>query len=234
MRSNTGLWNRLANHRFDAKKGTCPFSKKLRQSEGWSDADTDRVLEEYRRFLYLARARGVDPVPPGPIDAAWKMHLSYTRNYWDSLVPVVLRRPLHRHAMATGDPDRRKSAFAALTTAYEAEFSAAPPADIWGDPDQRDWGTWVAILLLGGVLGGFSAFGLMHLLAALFGIELGDETVDTSLESVGAGLFLLGWATGFFSPLWAWLLTRRQPRLKSTKRKRSNISIGLSFGRGDD
>ncbi|MEL7462254.1 MAG: hypothetical protein AAFX45_03025 [Pseudomonadota bacterium] len=233
MRTNPGLWKRLCAHRFDAAKGTAPYSVKLAQTEGWSAQDAARVIEEYRRFLYLARARGLDPVPPQPIDTAWKIHLTYSRNYWDALVPDVLGRPLHRHALAQSDTARRKAAFGALTSAYEEDFGAPPPPDIWVDPARKTWGHWVAILMFGGVAGGFAAFGLMFLVAALVGIETGDGTVDTSVERAGAALFMLCWAAAFFSPLWAWLLTRGHPRLKSSKRARPTTEIGISFGDGD-
>ena len=231
MRSNPALWKRLLAHPLDETRGSKPFSVKLAEDQGWTADDTARVMEEYRRFLYLVKTRKIAAVPPEPIDAAWAMHLTYTRNYWDQLVPEVLGEKLHRDSLASEDHERSSKAYESLISAYREEFGEAPPCDIWTDPKAWSWGSWVAVLIIGGVLGGFLSFGLMWLFSTIFGIRLGDSEVDTSLERAGVAMFLVCWAAGFFSPIWAWLLTRRAPRLKTSKRRQRSGSF--SFGVGD-
>ncbi len=234
MRSNPGLWKRLNAHRLDATEGSSPFSVKLARAEGWSARDTARVIEEYRRFLYLVRARGLDPVPPPPIDAAWTTHLTYTRNYWDQLVPDVLQSPLHRDAARDTDARARRAAHRAFATAYREEFSEPAPADIWTDPAKWTFGGWVGVLMITGVLGGFLSFFAMWLVALITGADLGDNRVDTAIERAGVGAFMVCWTMAFFSPLWAWLLTRGQARLKSSKPASGVSGIEVSFSRSAD
>lgn len=135
---NDELWTRLQAHAVDGP-GSAPFSVKLARAQGWSQAFTARVIEEYRRFLYLTQISPRQVTPSHIVDAAWHVHLTYTRDYWDVLCPHVIGAPVH-HQPCAGEEEmpRYRLQFAATCALYEAEFGAEPPADIWGtDPVPR-------------------------------------------------------------------------------------------------
>lgn len=127
---------RLAAHRIDDPEAAFPFSARLARDGGWSRAHTQRVLEEYRRFLYLAMTAGHPVSPPAPVDEAWHLHLLYTRSYWEDLVPHVLGTPLHHGPTRGGQAETAKFGYwyARTLTSYRTAFGAEPPADIWPSP----------------------------------------------------------------------------------------------------
>ncbi len=130
---NPQLWARLVAFEFDKGQGSAPYSVKLARAEGWSAAFAARVIEEYRRFLYLTQVSDRQVTPSQIVDAAWHMHLTFTRDYWEDLCPKVIGRPVH-HQPCAGEEEmpRYRDQFAATKALYEAEFGAEPPADIWG------------------------------------------------------------------------------------------------------
>lgn len=129
---NPDLWARLEAFEFDKGRGTAPFSVKLALGEGWSVAFTARVIEEYRRFLYLTQVSDRQVTPSQIVDAAWHMHLTFTRDYWEDLCPNVIGKAVH-HQPCAGEEEmpRYRNQYAATKALYEAEFGMEPPADIW-------------------------------------------------------------------------------------------------------
>ncbi|MEZ6192343.1 MAG: hypothetical protein R3C45_13785 [Phycisphaerales bacterium] len=51
------------------------------------------MVNEYRRFCYLAIAAGHTVTPSDEVDQAWHLHLLYTRDYWEDFCPNVLGTP---------------------------------------------------------------------------------------------------------------------------------------------
>ncbi len=222
------LWARIEACPLDAPGVELPFSGKLREEAGWSDADTRRVLAEYRRFLYLALMIKVPPAPPAPIDAAWRMHLTYTRAYWEAFVPEVLRRPFHREAAVVEDRAARRRFYRAATEAYRREFGEAPPRDIWVHPMRPNWS---AVFATAGILGCLLTSGALALAGWILGVPV-DGLVSTLPETIGAVSFLLCFALLIFSPLWGWIATRFQTRLRTSRTRRwMRFVIGVTAGR---
>ena len=225
------LWKRLQGLTLATAGGEGAFTAKLARDEGWSAEDAARVAGEYRKFLYLAPLTDAPPAPPAPIDAAWRTHLLFTQSYRDGLETDVLGAPFHRDPGTVRDPGAQRAFWAAVRPAYEAEFGPVPPPDIWVDPRAPTMGGTIAGLMIVGIGGGLLSFILMFLLGWMFGIPVGGP-VDTAFEKVFTAIFLLGWTAGFFSPLWAWLITCRQKRLKTTRRaKPGTIGISIGYGR---
>jgi uncharacterized protein (TIGR04222 family) len=136
MSDSDSLLDRLRRFRF-ASAGRPPFADALARATGWSAVVSQRVVEEYRRFLWLA-GTATEVVSPSPaVDRAWHLHLLDTRSYWDELCARVLQRPLHHEASDGSLVARRqlKLAYARTWTAYRAAFGD-PPADLWPDPDE--------------------------------------------------------------------------------------------------
>ncbi len=129
---NRSLWERIIAHRLDGTVGSAPYSVKLAQAEGWTAQHTARVIEEYRRFVYLTQVADTQMTPSEPVDRAWHMHLTFTRNYWDEFCAKVLGKPLH-HDPCAGDEDmpRYRVQYQQTMALYEQEFGARPPRDIW-------------------------------------------------------------------------------------------------------
>ena len=75
------LWNRLKAHAFNDPGATKSYAVKLAAAEGWTPDFTLRVIEEYRKFLYLTQISRGEATPSEIIDRAWHMHLTFTRNY---------------------------------------------------------------------------------------------------------------------------------------------------------
>ena len=140
---NRDLWRRLEAFEFDAPGSDAPFSLKLAVAENWNDDYTVRVLEEYRRFLYLTQIQSAQITPSIPVDRAWHMHMTYTRSYWEDLCAGVIGAKLHHNPVESeADMPRYLAQYEATKTLYEREFGAAPPEDIWpgkatDDPDRH-------------------------------------------------------------------------------------------------
>jgi hypothetical protein len=129
---NPRLWQRLSRFGFDAGEGSEPYSVKLAAAEGWPAEYTARVIEEYRRFLYLTQVDEGQATPSVAVDRAWHMHLTFTRSYWDVLCGEVLQKMLH-HDPCRGaeEMDRYADQYGATKRLYAEEFGQLPPEDIW-------------------------------------------------------------------------------------------------------
>src|SRR5262245_38242781 len=92
----TGLLHAILHFDIDdSNNNPLPFAARLARENGWSRSYADRVIAEYKRFVYLA-VTGTWPVCPSEdVDAAWHLHLTYTRSYWDRFCGKVLGRLLH-------------------------------------------------------------------------------------------------------------------------------------------
>ncbi|HEU4884123.1 MAG TPA: hypothetical protein VFT45_17855, partial [Longimicrobium sp.] len=116
-----------------------PFSARLARENGWARPFAERVVGEYRRFLYLAMTAGHPVTPSVQVDQAWHQHLTYTRSYWDELCGRVLGRPLHHEPTKGGSAEGGKFVdwYARTLDSYRAAFGAEPPRDVWPAPAER-------------------------------------------------------------------------------------------------
>jgi hypothetical protein len=127
------LWRRIKGYQFDIGRPEFPFAARVGRENGWTAEFTRRVIEEYRRFVFLAIAAGHPVSPPDQVDQVWHLHLLYTREYWGRFCPEVLRTPLHHGPTRGGIEERSKFTgwYEAALASYHALFGEEPPADIW-------------------------------------------------------------------------------------------------------
>ncbi len=127
------LWSRIEAFSLDAIDAAYPFSKRLAHENNWSLAFARRVVEEYKRFMFLAVVAGHEVTPSQEVDEAWHLHLIYTKSYWDEFCGKVLGKPIHHNPTRGGETERKKygSLYNRTLDSYRNFFNEAPPADIW-------------------------------------------------------------------------------------------------------
>lgn len=132
---NTPLWQALAAMRIEPEGAALSFAAKLAREQGWTRSHADAVVEEYRRFLYLAATCRHVVAPSRMVDKAWHLHLTYSRHYWGVLCAELLQRPLHHDPSLGGAADqaRDRDRYARTLALYTATFGA-PRSDIWPVP----------------------------------------------------------------------------------------------------
>ncbi len=136
---NSELWHKIQKFSFDAPNASLSMSRRLARENSWSTAFANRVIDEYRKFTYLACISDQTVTPSDEVDQAWHLHLTYTRNYWDQFCGVILERALHHEPTRGGsDEDQKYERFYNDTLElYEKEFGHKPPMDIWPSADIR-------------------------------------------------------------------------------------------------
>ncbi|MBN3836466.1 TIGR04222 domain-containing membrane protein [Burkholderia sp. Ac-20344] len=130
------LLARLHAYSPDDPNAPLPYSRRLAEAEGWSHAHALAVIDEYKRFAFLAQAAGHPVTPPVAVDAAWHFHLQYTLEYWDVFCAGVLRARLH-HMPGTGAPDEAAvyaQRYRDTLDSYRRLFGSEPPESIWPSP----------------------------------------------------------------------------------------------------
>ncbi len=132
------VWEKLSRYTVGPEDAALSFTQRLARENGWTPAEGERVLDEYRRFCYLAVTAGHEVTPSDAVDQAWHLHLTYSRDYWERFCPEVLGRPLHHGPTAGGADERNRffEQYARTLRAYEAVFGP-PPADLWPDAQRR-------------------------------------------------------------------------------------------------
>jgi len=128
------LWSKLLvlplDHLAEEPAPETGFIKRLAREEKWSSTTALRVRAEYRRFLLLAH---LGPASPSRrVDAAWHLHLTYTRAYNIGLCERTLGRPLdHTPGSSVEDSRHYASLYEDTLNRYRAVFDQEPPPDIW-------------------------------------------------------------------------------------------------------
>jgi hypothetical protein len=127
------VWMALCHYRIGPEKADLPFARQLARENGWSDRHSARVIEEYRRFCFLAVTADGEMTPSDAVDQAWHLHLTYSRDYWERFCPHILGRALHHGPTAGGGGAQARyfEQYAQTLKHYEQVFGELPPADIW-------------------------------------------------------------------------------------------------------
>ena len=124
---------------------------------------------------------GREVTPSDQVDQAWHLHLTYSRDYWQTFCPDILGQELH-HGPTTGsatDKARYFEQYAQTLKAYEETFGETPSEDIWSP----------ASLRFGQHIKGFRTFpGQILLMRNARGI--------VTLLAVTAAAFIVGLALG--------------------------------------
>ena len=132
-RDSDRLYMALQSYAFDPPGSPPSFARKLARENCWTLNHADRVIDEYRRFVYLAVTAGHPVSPSDPVDQAWHQHLLQTHTYWEDFCPRVLGTALHHHPSGGGRGEQQtiKRWYAQTLESYRSVFGEQPPADIW-------------------------------------------------------------------------------------------------------
>ena len=132
------LYQKIQAFALDKPNVYFTYSQRLARDHQWSSDYTQRVIEEYKKFLFLAIAAGHPVTPSVAVDEAWHLHLTYTRSYWDELCGQVLGKYLHHHPTQGGQQQRQlfENYYAQTLESYQ-QFFGCPPDDIWPSPTRR-------------------------------------------------------------------------------------------------
>src|SRR5947209_3201497 len=133
------LLDRIESFDIDGGEAVLPFASRLARENGWTRLHAQRVVREYKRYVFLAVSSAFPVCPSEDVDAAWHLHLTYTRSYWKRFCGEVLGRPLHHDPTKGGPAEAKKHLrmYARTLSAYREAFGHEPPPDIWPPADAR-------------------------------------------------------------------------------------------------
>ncbi len=133
------LWHRLRAWSPDDPAASFSFTRRLARDNDWPLDFARRVVEEYRRFAFLAMRAGHRVTPSDEVDQAWHLHLCYTRDYWHTFCGEVLQADLHHGPTKGGASEAGKfdDWYARTRDSYARWFGHAPPRDLWPDASER-------------------------------------------------------------------------------------------------
>jgi uncharacterized protein (TIGR04222 family) len=131
-----GLWSSIQQFPLDDPNAAITFSNKLAAKQNWSPDFTKRVVEEYRKFLFLCCISPNGASPSQAVDEAWHLHLTYTQSYWIDLCKNTLNKDIHHHPSRGGDEEDHKHHdwYAETLALYQSVFESPPPIEIWPPP----------------------------------------------------------------------------------------------------
>ncbi len=136
---NDELWNTIQSFEIGSSTAELSFVNRLARENNWTLKYAERVIQEYRRYVYLVAKTRSELTPSDPVDQVWHLHLTYTHSYWKELCAQCLGFELHHHPTAGGRQEllRFKKLYRQTLSVYREYFGHMPPEDIWQPPEQR-------------------------------------------------------------------------------------------------
>ncbi|MGZ5253843.1 MAG: glycine-rich domain-containing protein [Chitinophagaceae bacterium] len=133
------LWNKINSFELDEAGIEFSFSDRLARENGWSKQYALRVIEEYKKFMFLCCVSPNSITPSDPVDQAWHLHLAYTKSYWIDLCRNTLEKEIHHHPTKGGKKEAFKfdGFYTGTHNTYRDVFGSEPPKDIWQDNHTR-------------------------------------------------------------------------------------------------
>jgi hypothetical protein len=133
------LYQRICDYSPDDRESAFTFTQRLARENGWDQQYARRVVEEYKKFMFLAIAAGHTVTPSEQVDQAWHLHLIYTQSYWDFFCGNVLGTPIHHGPTQGGSDEQAKflDLYEQTKASYMRLLNESPPPDIWPDAARR-------------------------------------------------------------------------------------------------
>ena len=133
------LLRKVESFDIDGGPAELPFAARLARENGWNRPFAERVIREYKRYAFLAAIAKAPVCPSEDVDAAWHLHLTYTRSYWKRFCSETLGTPLHHEPTRGGrdEADKHHRIYEATLAAYREAFGEEPPTDIWPTAERR-------------------------------------------------------------------------------------------------
>lgn len=134
----SALYERIQAFSLDQDGAKLTFTRRLARDNGWSMDYARRIVEEYKKFAFLAVTAGHPVTPSDQVDQVWHLHLSYTRSYWQDFCPNVLQTPLHHEPTQGGTAEQTKfDQWYNKTLDSYRQFFGEAPVEIWPDASDR-------------------------------------------------------------------------------------------------
>ncbi len=239
------LWPRVDAFSLDHPDATMTFTSRLARDNGWSRVYARRVVEEYKRFMFLAVVAEHMVTPSEAVDQAWHLHLTYTRSYWGDFCGEVLGKQIH-HDPTTGIAEQGKfvDLYERTRQSYEHWFGHPPPEAIWpaasvrfGDDAKCRWvnvnRNWVIRKPAF-----WSRFGKGRQAATLVGLAVAPPLVVAAQPIGQRGaetIFLIGGlvlAAVIIVSVIRGMLSKNNPREKNGKRTSYDTAAGSGIAGG--
>lgn len=133
------LWERLEEFEIDDPNSDYTFSMRLAQENLWDISYALDVINEYKRFLFLACTVEHPVTPSDQVDQAWHLHLIYTKSYWVFLCKEILKREIHHGPTPGGKKagENYTDFYNQTLVSYRLIFNEEPPKDIWPNTERR-------------------------------------------------------------------------------------------------
>jgi hypothetical protein len=135
----TALWEKIKLFQFNEPGIDFSFEQRLARENGWPTEYTRRVIEEYKKFIFLCCISETGITPSDPVDQAWHLHLTFTRSYWIDLCKNTLQKEIHHNPTKGGQQEatRFNNYYTTSFELYKQKFNTDPPADIWHHHQKR-------------------------------------------------------------------------------------------------
>lgn len=136
---NLDLWKRIQQFELDIPNVAFPFSKRLSRENGWTHGYALKVIEEYKKFIFLCCISPTPITPSDEVDQAWHLHLTYTQSYWIDFCQNILHKQIHHNPTEGGNQEAHKfdNYYSKSLQFYQEIFDIAPPQDIWRPHQER-------------------------------------------------------------------------------------------------
>lgn len=132
------LWQQLEGFEITPPHIGLTFEARLAREQNWGLDRALSVALEYRKFLFLLLTAAHPVTPSEDVDAAWHLHLLYTRSYYDELCQKIAGRLIHHGPTEGGAAEGTKflDLYQRTLQSYN-EWFGTPPVDIWPKPEDR-------------------------------------------------------------------------------------------------
>lgn len=126
------LWQKIEAFQFERPEAVLKFADRLARENNWTKDFTNRVILEYKRFIFLCCVSDKSVTPSDAVDQAWHLHLTYTKSYWVDLKNIT-GKEIHHNPTEGGKSESVKfdDQYNFTKSLYEQKFKIIQPADIW-------------------------------------------------------------------------------------------------------
>ena len=126
------------------------FQQRLASKHDLTEESARRLVEEYRRFLYLKAIDGGPLTPSKRVDQAWHLHMEAAGMGWTQFCDDVLKfRIDHRTGLSK---TKAMASYVRLFELYRREFNHEPPGDIWPGAHERKQRAFGFAMVFAGVV----------------------------------------------------------------------------------